>query len=106
MTKSSSRDSCRHLLKQLGILPLQSQYIFSVLLFVVKNKEIFTTNQEIHSRNKRSVTNLQLPLCNLNLFQKGTYYSSIKLFNKLPQKVKKNNKDQCTFYQLSSKLYL
>jgi hypothetical protein len=36
MTKSRSRDSCRHLFKQLGILPLQSQYIFSVLLFVVK----------------------------------------------------------------------
>ena len=36
MTKSRSRDSCRHLFKQLGILQLQSQYIFSVLLFMVK----------------------------------------------------------------------
>ena len=39
MTKSRSRDSCRHLFKQLGILPLQSQYIFSVLLFVVKKRK-------------------------------------------------------------------
>ena len=55
---------------------------------MVKNKEIFTTNQEIHSRNTRSVTNLHLPLCNLALFQKGAYYSGIKLFNQLPQKIK------------------
>jgi hypothetical protein len=89
MTKSRSRDSCRHLFKQLGILPLQSQYIFSVLLFfVVKNKETFTTNQEFHSINTRSVINLHLPMCNLTIFQKGAYYSGIKLFNHLPQKIK------------------
>jgi hypothetical protein len=49
MTKSRSRDSCRQLFKRLEILPLQSQYIFSVLLFLVKNKDLYTTNQEIHS---------------------------------------------------------
>ena len=89
MTKSRSEDTCRHLLKQLGIFPLESQYIFSVLLFfVVKNKETFTTNQEFHSINTRSVINLHLPMCNLTIFQKGAYYSGIKLFNHLPQKNK------------------
>jgi hypothetical protein len=32
-----SRDSCRDLFKNLTILPLQSQYILSLLLFVVDN---------------------------------------------------------------------
>ena len=64
MTKSTSRDSCRQLFKRLESLPLQSQCIFLVLLFVVKNKDLYTTNQEIHSINKRSDINLHPPMCN------------------------------------------
>jgi hypothetical protein len=30
-------DSCRKLFKELRILPLQSQYILSLLLFVIQN---------------------------------------------------------------------
>jgi hypothetical protein len=88
MTKSRSRDSCRQLFKSLEILPLQSQYIFSVLLFVVKNKDLYTTNQEIHNVNTRSNINSHPPVCNLTIFQKGAYFSSIKLFNHLPLKIK------------------
>ena len=86
MTKSRNRDSCRQLFKRLEILPLQFQYIFSVLLFVVKNKDLYTTNQEIHNITTRSNTNLYPPVCNLTVFQKGAYYSGIKLFNHLPLK--------------------
>ena len=81
MTKSRSRDSCRHLFKRLEIQPLQSQYIFSVLLFVVKYNDLYSTNQEIHNINTRPNINLHLPVCNLTLFQKGAYFSGIKLFN-------------------------
>jgi hypothetical protein len=38
------RDSCRDLFKKLKILPLQSQYILSILLFVVNNKNKFKNN--------------------------------------------------------------
>jgi hypothetical protein len=86
MTKSS-RDSCRHLFKRLEILPLQSQYIFFVLLFVVKNRDLYSNNQEIHNINTRSNINLYLPMCNLTLFQKGAYFSGIKLFNPFPANV-------------------
>jgi hypothetical protein len=88
MTKSGSRDSCRQLFKRLEILPLQFQYIFSVLLFVVKNKVLYTTNQEIHNISTRSNINLHPPVCNLTLFQKGAYFSGMKLFNHLPLKIK------------------
>jgi hypothetical protein len=84
MTKSRGKDSCRQLFKRLEILPLKSQYILSVLLFVVKNKALFTTNQEIHNIKTRCNINLHPPICNLTLFQKGVQFSGIKLFNQPP----------------------
>jgi hypothetical protein len=39
ITGRRSRDSCRDLFMNLKIVPLQSQYILSLLLFVVNNKK-------------------------------------------------------------------
>ena len=88
MTKSDSRSSCRQLFKNLGILPLQSQYILSLLSFVVRNTHQFTNNLEIHNINTRYNINLHPPLLNLTLSQKGAHYSGIKLFNHLPVQIK------------------
>jgi hypothetical protein len=41
-------NSCRDLFKKLQILPLRSQYIFSLLLFTIKNKNYFTSNTGIN----------------------------------------------------------
>jgi hypothetical protein len=41
ITNSGSRDSCRELFKKLKVLPFCSQYILSLLLFVVKIKIYF-----------------------------------------------------------------
>jgi hypothetical protein len=73
ITNSRMRDSCRELFKKLEILPLYSQYIFSISIFVIKNKHLFYTN--IHTRFK---TNIHSPTANLTKFQKGVYYSAIK----------------------------
>jgi len=43
------RDSCSKCFKKLKILPLQSQYILSVLLLVVDNGDYFKVNSEIHN---------------------------------------------------------
>jgi hypothetical protein len=43
------RDSCREHFKKLIILPLQSQYILSLLLFVVGNRSYFKENSDIHN---------------------------------------------------------
>ena len=47
-----NRASCRELLKKLNILPLQSQYLLSLVLFVVKNinefKHILPPNMRLH----------------------------------------------------------
>jgi len=93
MTNSRERDSCRQLFKKLKILPLISQYIFSILLFVVKNKNLFTTNQELHNFNTRCNEDLHPPICNLTLFQRGVQFSGIKLFNHLPPNIKRISSD-------------
>jgi len=43
--------SCRILFKNLKILPLMSQYIFSIMMFIIKHKHHFTVNSEIHNIN-------------------------------------------------------
>ena len=72
ITNSRVRDSCRELFKKLEILPLYSQYIFfSLLTFVIKNKELFSTNYQIHNVHTRFKTNLHPPIATLTEFQKG-----------------------------------
>ena len=58
MTNSNYRTSCRGLFKELGILPLCSQYILSLALFVVKNMYDFKINSDIHPYNTQTNTNL------------------------------------------------
>jgi len=60
---------------------------------VVKNKDLFTMNQEIHNINTRCNTNLHPPVCNLMAFQKGVYFSGIKLYNHLPTYLKNLSKE-------------
>ena len=48
---SDKKVSCRDLFKKLYILPLQSQHIFFLLMFVVKNKDFFKMNSEVHIFN-------------------------------------------------------
>ena len=48
---SSKNASCWQLFKDLNILPIQSQYIFSILLFVTKSKDQFQTNSQVHKIN-------------------------------------------------------
>ena len=75
-------------LQYLEILSLYSQYIYSISIYVVKNKHLFHTNNQIHSIHTRFKTNLYPSTANLTKFQKGVYYSTIKIFNNLPHKIK------------------
>jgi hypothetical protein len=68
ITKSSNKASCHQLFKQMEILPLQSQYILSTLSFVIKNKNLYANNQNIHTINTRFNLELHLPTCNLTLY--------------------------------------
>jgi hypothetical protein len=85
--------SCRELLKKFNILPLASEFLLSLLSFVVDNMKKFQTNSHIHSISTRYRYNLHVPNTNLSKYQKGVYYSVIKLFNKLPPNIKSLNHD-------------
>ena len=49
-------------------------------MFVVKNRELFKLNSDIHHTGTRYNNDLHLPSTHLNLFQKGVYYSGIKIY--------------------------
>ena len=84
ITNKSKHDSCWQLFKQLQILTLPSQYIFSLLVFVAKHRDLFLSNSDIHNINTRYNDNLHLPTTNLTLVQKGVLYSGSKIYNNLP----------------------
>ena len=65
ITNSNKNASCRDLFKKLKILPLQSQYIYSILLFIIKHKDLFSLNSKIHTINTTYNSNLHVPTANL-----------------------------------------
>ena len=87
------------------ILTLYSQYIYSLILYVVNNKYLFTTNNEIHEHNTRNNNNLHPALSNLTKFNKGPCISGIKVFNHLPQHLKALDYNSSNF-RTSLKIFL
>jgi len=83
-----NRVSCRGLFKKFQILPLKSQYMLSLLMFVVQNRTLFLTNTENYNLDTRQRNNLYLPQANLTIYKKGAYYSGIKIFNNLLSEIK------------------
>jgi len=77
---SSNRDSCCEVFKNLEVLPLLSQYIFSLLLFVVKNRELFRPNSYVQNINTRYNSDLHLPTENVTILQEGDFYFRITSF--------------------------
>jgi len=67
ITGCGNRYYCRMLVKKLKIFPLVSQYILSLLIFVVNDGDQFFINSEIHKINTRHSSNLQ-PSANLDIF--------------------------------------
>jgi hypothetical protein len=80
---AGNRISCREFFKKLNILPLYSQYILSLLWFVIKNIDEFTKNSEVHTINTQQRSDLHSPSMNLTKYQKGVFYSGIKIFSHL-----------------------
>jgi hypothetical protein len=88
-----SIDSCHELFKKLFMLPFYFQYIFSMLMFVVRNRGLFKTNSDVHNFNTRTNYDLHFTTVNLTLLQKGICYSGIKIYNHLPFSLKKLSYD-------------
>jgi hypothetical protein len=106
MMGSKSKDSCRKLFISLEILPLPSLYIFSLLRFVIKNKYLFTTNNETHNYGTRQQVDFYYPLANLKKFQTGVHYMSVKIYNSLPIHTKNVSNNKKEFESLLKKFLL
>jgi hypothetical protein len=81
MAGTKRRASYREFFKKFNTLPLASKFLLSLLSFVVYNLETFQTNSDIHNISTRYRYNLHVPNTNLSKYQKGVYYSGIKVFN-------------------------
>jgi hypothetical protein len=102
---SSKNTSSRQLFKDLNILPIKSQCLFSILLFVTKNKDQFLSKSQVHKINTRQTSDLYVPTANLAVYQKSVYYSGIKIYNHLPRTIKELSGDKNKF-KLALKRYL
>ena len=78
------KEPCREALKNMEIMMLYSQYIYSVIVFTIENKHLFTANNEIYKYSTRNNLNLHLPIINLSKFYKGPSISGTRAFNQLP----------------------
>jgi len=68
----------------LEILPLTSQYILSLLLFMIRNRNQFLVSSEIYHIDTRQHANFHQSPVNSSKYQKGVYYLVVKVFNMLP----------------------
>jgi hypothetical protein len=88
MISCKNRVSRRNLFRRLEILPFASQYILSPMVFVVKNKHLFTLNSENHTKSTRKFNNFYHPITDLTVYQRGVHYMGIKIFNNLSPYIK------------------
>jgi hypothetical protein len=63
-------------------------FIFSLLLFIVNNRDYFVSNSVHRNTNTCQRHDLHLPQVSLAMHQNAVYYSAIKIFNILPKAIK------------------
>ena len=83
-----NRDSCTKLFFNLEILPSHAQYILSLLLLVIRNKNEFLVNSGMYHTDTRQHANFHHPSVKVTKYQKGVYCLVVKVFNMLPSYIK------------------
>jgi hypothetical protein len=84
----NSHESCRDYFREMRILPLKSQYIYSMMMFAVKNNDIFYRNNDYHDIRTRQHTNMHMNQVNSTKYGKGVHHMIVKIFNRLPLNIK------------------
>jgi hypothetical protein len=83
-----NNDSCREFFKLLKILTLSAQYIYSLVMFIVNNRNLFLDHAELYTLRTRNSHNLHPPLSHLTKCQKGVHYAGVGVFSHLPTHIK------------------
>jgi len=81
MIGADSRFSCKGSFKKLDTLPIPCEYVFSLLILIIKNFDKFLTITAIHGVNTRTNHQLHRPL---SCIHRDVFYSGIKIFHRLP----------------------
>ena len=87
MLRLGPRGSCREGFKTLDILSFPCLYTYALMVFAVKNLNIYQTKSSVHGMNTRQQNKLHIPSVRLSSIQRGVCYSSVKIFNQLPQNI-------------------
>jgi len=82
------KDSCREYFKTLQILPLASQYILSIALFMIQNKDLFKMNSEKHKFNTRVTLIFSSQWLTQRYVRKGLLLQH-QVFNNLPLEIRR-----------------
>lgn len=85
-------ESCREAFRQLGILTVVSLYICETICLTLTHKPDQLGDR--HSHNTRHASNYVLPTHHLTLFEKKPTYIGRKLFNHLPEDLKRSRQDK------------
>jgi hypothetical protein len=97
--------SCRVLFKHLGILPIPSVYLYSLMMFVVNNLEKFQLNKSVHGINTRNKEHLRRPVTHLSSYQRDVYCTGVRLFNRLATNIF-TMKHEKNLFRLAMRSYL
>ena len=97
MTGSKPRYSCNPVFQTLEILTVTSQYLFSLMKFLIHNLEYFTFHSSIHSINTTGKLQKHRPLANPVSYQKCVYYADVKTFNELPISIARSGTEMIYF---------
>jgi hypothetical protein len=88
-----SRDSCGEYFRDMYILALRSQYVYSVMNFVVKNREIFDTNNVHYEINTGPIMDTNRSQVNLSVYGKEVYLMAVRIHNALLNTLKGVSED-------------
>jgi hypothetical protein len=80
--------SCREFFKILGVLSLTAQCIYTITVFVFRNREYFMDNSELYNIKSRNNKTLFQSQSNLSAYQSGPRDAAIKIYNNLPTLIK------------------
>ncbi|PNF18312.1 hypothetical protein B7P43_G14496, partial [Cryptotermes secundus] len=88
MLRLSPRSSCKEGFNRMRILTVPCLYIYIyAMLFVVRNHNVYQTNNAIHHIRTKQFEKLHVSSVRLSWIQRGVLYSSIIIYNNLPQNI-------------------